>query len=132
MFPKRFVHIAGRAIPGLQVSQAETVMVETSRGKRIPSQFADILTLRETNPALGPVETYLTVTHENLRFTTLRFDNVPGLDYDPETGALLTIEELEQRRAADIAARQQANLAAKAPTVVALDLEAAEDAAPAS
>lgn len=132
-FVKRFVLIAGRSIPGLQVSTAETMVVETANGKRIPSQFADILTLRETNPDLGPVETYLTVTHENLRFSPLRFNTVPGLDYDPETGALLTIEELETRRMADIAKRQLANAERRAPKVLALDLDAAEsENAPAS
>lgn len=125
LMTKRNVLIAGRSVPGLQTSPAETTMVETAQGKRIPSQFADIVTLRETNPdGPNPGQVYLTVTRENLRFTTLRFENVAGLDYDPETGALLTIEDLEQRRAADIAARQTANLAAKAPTVVTLALDA--------
>lgn len=120
----RNVHIAGRAVPGIQIGEAESVMVELPSGKRIPSQFADILTLRETNPD-GPNagQKYLTVTRENLRFTTLRFEPVVGLDYD-ENGVKLTIQMLEERRAADIAARQQANLAAKAPVLVPLDEDA--------
>jgi hypothetical protein len=119
-FAKRNISIAGRSVPALQIGAAETQMVELSSGKVIPAQFADLLSLRETNPANGEVTEYLTVTHENLRFTTLRFSNVIGLDVDAD-GTFLTIEDLETRRAADIAARQIANLARKAPALVSLD-----------
>src|SRR4051812_30835151 len=87
-FVKRFVMIAGRAIPGIQISASEDAPVTLPSGKTIRATFADVLTLRETNPANGPVTTYLTVTRENLRFTALRFTNVADLDFDPETGAL--------------------------------------------
>lgn len=123
-FTKRFVMIVGRAIPGIQLSPAESQEVTLPSGRTIMAQFADVLTLRETNPANGPVTTYLTVTRENLRFTALRFSNVANLDFDPETGALLTIEELEARRMADIAERQLANAARTA--TVSIDLDAAE------
>lgn len=126
-FTKRFVHIAGRRVPGIQMSEAEQVQVTLPNGKVIPAQFADILTLRETNPldANGnPQETtqYLTMTRENLRFCTLRFDTVLGLDVN-EVGAPLSIEVLENRRAEDIAARQLARAAAQTSRIVSLDDE---------
>ena len=119
-FTKRFVMIAGRAIPGLQISASEDAPVTTASGRVIRATFADVLTLRETNPANGEVQTYLTVTRENLRFTALRFTNVIGLDTDAD-GTLLTIEDLETRRMADIAARQIANAALTQTAEVDLD-----------
>jgi hypothetical protein len=47
------IHIAGRKVPGIVTSKPETIVVETRQGKRIPNRFADVLTLRETNPANG-------------------------------------------------------------------------------
>lgn len=120
-FAKRFVLIAGRAVPGIQISEPQDQMVTLPSGKQIRATFADVLTLRETNPANGPITEYLTVTRENLRFTALRFSGVANLDFDPETGALLTIEELETRRMADIAARQLFNMAKATPLEVDLD-----------
>jgi hypothetical protein len=115
------IHIAGRKVPGIVTSKPETIVVETRQGKRIPNRFADVLTLRETNPANGPVVTYLRTTPENLSFATLRSTRVAGLDYDPETGAVLTMEELEDRRSNGIMARQAANLAASATVEIDLD-----------
>lgn len=120
-FEKRNVIIAGRAVPGLVISQPSTEIVELPSGKRIPSTFADVMTLRETNPD-GPNagQQYLTVTRENLRFTTLRFNHVIGLDVT-EDGTLIQLAELEERRTADIIARQNANLAAKTPVSASLE-----------
>lgn len=119
---KRVLHIAGRDIPGLQVSPAETEVITTQFGKRIPVQMADVISLRETNPALGPVVTYLTMTRENLRFSTLRKpdDYVVGLDVS-EDGTLLSLDELEEKRAEDIKARQVARLAAQSAPIVSLE-----------
>lgn len=121
---KRFVMIAGRAVPGLQLTAPETEQVTLASGKTIPASFAEVLTLRETNPVApdgSPQETtkYLTVTRENLRFCPLRFNTVEGLDV--ENGSALSIEVLEARRAEDIAARQIARAQANAAPVVALD-----------
>lgn len=127
-FTRRFISIGGRAIPGLQVSEARTESVPLPSGKVILAQFADILTLRETNPdGDNPGVKYLALTPENLRFSTLRFTNVEGLDV--EDGALLSIEELEARRLLDIQTRQTATLANRAPAVVAsgIDLSSDED-----
>lgn len=122
MFPKRDIYIGGRKVPGIQSGAAWRENVTLTNGKVIPTMFAEITTLRETNPdGPNPGQTYLRTTPENLGFTTLRFTNVAGLDYDPETGALLTLEDLEVRRGADIAARQTANLAARATPSVNLD-----------
>lgn len=118
---KRNVLIAGRPIPGIQISAPQNEVVTTSSGKRINATFADVMTLRETNPANGPVNKYLTVTRENLRFTTLRNTVVPGLDIHEETGQPLSIEELESRREADIAAHQMALLARRTPASVSLE-----------
>lgn len=121
MFEKRTIYIAGRAIPGVQVSKGETESVELPSGKSIPAQFADIVSLRETNPdGENPGQVYLTLTRENLRFATLRFDHVVGLDVS-EDGTILTPADLEALRGEDIQARQVARMAAMAPTGDALD-----------
>jgi hypothetical protein len=127
---KRWENIAGREIPAIQISEARRVQVTPAgRVKPIPVMEADLLSLRTTNP-LNPdgsakkpeeIETYLTVTTENLRFAPLRFTLVDGLDYDAATGAYLSIEELEQRRGENIRARQAQRLATLTPQVVELD-----------
>lgn len=113
---KRFINIMGNEFPALQVSEAVQTTVELANGKKVPALIAEVISLRTTNPANGPVTSYLTSTPENLRFSPLRFNSVPGLDYDPETGEVLSLEALEQRRGEDIRARQLA----LAPTRVAL------------
>lgn len=121
MFEKRTIYIAGRAIPGVQVSKAETENVDLPSGKTIPAQFADIVSLRETNPdGENPGQKYLTMTRENLRFATLRFDHVVGLDVS-EDGTILTPADLEALRGEDIQARQVARLSAAPATGDALN-----------
>jgi hypothetical protein len=105
-----FIHIGGRAIPGIQTSEAVQQPVVLGNGRTIMGLFAEVLTLRETNPVApdgSPQETtkYLTSTLENKRFTTLRFEPVVGLDFD-ENGVELTLQKLEEQRGKDIAARQ--------------------------
>lgn len=119
-FAKRYVVIQGRAVPGIQISESQDELVTLPSGKSIRATFADVLTLRGTNPDNGPVTEYLTVTRENLRFTVLRFDNVIGLDVDAD-GTMLTMADLETRRLADIIARQSQNLAKAATASVDLD-----------
>lgn len=124
------IHIAGRTIPGIKVGETETESVLLPSGKRIPASFADILTYRETNPLdpegnPQPTTFYLTKTRENLRFVTMRFESVTGLDAD-EHGAKLTLAELEARRAADIETRQKVRLALNTASVVSLDDDEAE------
>ena len=114
MFEKRNLLFAGRSIPAVQAGPDEHTTVTLSSGKIIPATFADMISLRETNPANGPVTTYLTLTRENKRFMTLRFDHVVGLDV-AEDGTMLTLEDLERQRTEDILARQAVNAAAKAP-----------------
>lgn len=128
-FAMRNINLAGRAVPAIIVGDPVTEQVQlpdrttvvdgvaiVTPGKKIPGQFADMISLRETNPdGPNPGQKYLVLSHENLRFCTLRTTPVVGLDVD-DTGALLTIEELEARRQADIQARQIARLAAQAPT----------------
>lgn len=121
MFEKKTIYIAGRAIPGVQVSKSETEQVELPTGKFIPAQFADIVSLRETNPdGDNPGQVYLTMTRENLRFATLRFDHVVGLDV-AEDGTILTPADLETLRGEDIQARQLVRMAAATPTGDALN-----------
>jgi hypothetical protein len=119
---KWYIHIPGQdPIPGLQVSDPRDVEITTSRGKRLWTQFVNIISFRGTNPANGPVNFYLKMTPEQLPFLTMRFDEVVGLDVD-EKGQRLSLQTLEQRRGADIAAQQERNLAASTPATVDLDL----------
>lgn len=78
---KRYVCIGANIFPGIVTSEptAETV---TYNGRQITVQRADILSLRTTNPANGPVTSYLTVSNENLRFSPARADKVEGIDVD--------------------------------------------------
>lgn len=112
-FVKRHIHFGvGITVPAIQIGPDETVQITLANGKTRFATFADMLSLREANPDGAYAGTqYLQLTRENKAFTTLRFDNVPGLDYDPETGAILSIEELETRRAAQIVANQAARSA---------------------
>lgn len=124
---KRYINIAGRAVPAIQVSDSWTEMVTTASGKRIPRQFAELVSLRETNPD-GPNagQVYLTQTPENLSFTNLREELVIGLDID-ENGTAISIGELERRRGENIRQRQVARLAAQTPQVVSLSAPAEAD-----
>ena len=122
---RRFIHIGGRQIPGIQLTEAVQQPVLLPSGRTILGMFAEVLSLRETNPVNPetglpqPTTTYLTTSIENLRFSTLRFEPVVGLDYD-EDGNALSMQQLEERRAADIMARQAVRAAAAAPTVIPL------------
>ena len=123
---KRYINIAGRKVPAIQVSDSWTEQVELANGKRIPRQFAELVSLRETNPnGPNPGQVYLTQTPENLSFTNLRDQLVVGLDVD-EDGTLITIAELEERRGENIRQRQLARLAAQTPQVVSLSTPAVE------
>lgn len=139
---KRFIPIGAQAVPGLQISEAvtETITVPVKvngevvldengqpKTKNILAQFADIYSIRETNPANGPVQQYPTVSRENLRFTPLRFSTVVGLDID-EHGAALDLAVLEARRMDNIMSRQAARVAANIVPVVSLDDESTEGA----
>lgn len=138
-FTKRTVNIGGRKVPGIQMSDTEhgTVTLPPTdfrpTPKVIPASFADILTLRETNP-IGPdgqpqpVTQYLRMTRENLGFTTLRFDTVVGLDVAEDGITPLSVEVLENRRNDDILARQLARAAAQTSRVVSLDDDEDENA----
>lgn len=123
MFGKVLAFIGTRAIPGIVTGPAIAAPVVTAAGRTITAFFVPVISLRETNPALGPVTTYLTLTRENERFLVERFDNVVGLDVS-EDGTMLTLRDLEAQRAKDIMARQAVNAAAgpvAAPVEIALD-----------
>lgn len=123
----RDVSIGGRLVPGVVVGETaqSTVQVPSKDPARngalvnIPVQRADIITLRETNPALGPVRKYLTMTSENLRFTFPRFDAVVGLDAT-EDGDKISLRELVALTAASTAEFQAERLAAQAEPEIAL------------
>jgi len=125
---KRFINIMGNEFPAVQVGDPVSTTVELSNGKKVPALIAEVISLRTTNPANGPVTSYLTSTPENLRFSPLRFTTVPGLDVDGETGEVLDLEALEVRRGADIRARQLALAEQNGPTRVTLTRPMAESA----
>lgn len=109
------LHFAGIEVPALIDSPITTAPVTLQSGKTIMAMTVLALSLRETNPdGDNPGHTYLTITPENVRFMTLRYEDVVGLDVDEE-GKPLTRKALEQRRAADIVARQAATVKAQNP-----------------
>ena len=117
----RNVLIAGRVVPGVVVGESieSTVQVASRDPQRagqmvnIPVVRADIITLRETNPALGEVREYLTITPENLRFTTPRFQAIVGLDAT-EGGEKLSVKDLIGLTEKSMADFQLARLASRA------------------
>lgn len=116
---KRSIYIQGREIPAVVSGEDVHTTVTLANGRTIPVVMAEMLSLRTTNPvdANGQpqdVTEYVTSTLENKRFTPLRFTHVEGLDVDAE-GNFLTIEDIEIRRGADIAARQLVRAAQAQP-----------------
>lgn len=122
---KRTILIKGRKVPGTITGEpvAETVQVPSKDPARkgelinIPVLRAEMISLRETNPANGPVETYLTPSIENLRFTLPRFGNVVGLDVTAD-GEKIDLQALSDLAADSMAAFQLRREEARADTEV--------------
>lgn len=123
---RNFVNVRNREtgevipFPGIIVSKPETTMVELADGRRRPSTFAWVISLRETNPANGPVRKYLDLSLENMRFSPLRDEAVVGLDYD-EAGLPISIATLKSLHAKALAAFQATLAAAQTTATVAID-----------
>ena len=106
------MYIFGRKIPALIYGDIVNTSVTLASGRTIPAQLAPVLSLRETNPdGPNPGVQYRTITQENLKFVTHRFDSIVGLDVS-EDGTVLQEEELEDLLGQDIMARQLARQAA--------------------
>ena len=126
MFQKRTLHFGrGITVPAIQIGEAEQTTVTLADGRRRPAFFAEVISLRETNPnGPNPGQHYPQLGIENLRFTTPRYDEVEGLDYevDAETGekVMLTAETLVARVSKSLSAWQASRVAAT-PQVVSLD-----------
>lgn len=122
---KRTILIQGRPTHGTITSEpvAETIQVPSKDPARkgqmvnIPVLRAEMISLRETNPANGPVTTYLTPSIENLRFTLPRFNTVVGLDVT-EDGEKIDLQKLTELTAESMAAFQARRAAAQADTEV--------------
>ena len=119
---KRTIDVNGTLFPAVQITEPENVVVETSQGKRIPTQFAWVISLRTPR---GGGDQYLRLSRENLGFGGLRFDTVDGLDVDFATGEVLGLQHLEPRRMAQQAARSAERAAARpqAPQAVEVNFE---------
>lgn len=117
----RTIVFNGRTVPGVITGEpiSDTVQVPSKDPARkgalinIPVMRAEMISLRETNPARGEVETYLTLTVENLRFTLPRFSKVVGLDVTAD-GELLDLQALTDLTAASMAEYQLRRSAATA------------------
>jgi hypothetical protein len=94
----------GIAFPGVALGEAtseEIEVVSRQTGEKVTIKVTrfDVISLRTTNPANGPVTSYL-VRHsevENYGFRPIaspRFNTIPGLDADPETGEKYTLQML--------------------------------------
>lgn len=123
---RNFVNIRNREtgerilMPGVIVSNPVTVMTDLADGRKRPSTFAWVITLRTTNPANGPVREYFDLSYENMKFSPLRDEPVVGLDFD-EKGLPISIEQLKGLHARGLAAFQAQLSAAQAPVELALD-----------
>ena len=113
-------------LPIVQIGLTERTIIELADGRKRPQHFAEVISLREHNPR-GPLAgqpPYLQMGYENLFFTSPRFDEVEGLDYevDQSTGEklVITAERLVALAKASRNALVAAS-AARAPQVVSLD-----------
>ena len=122
--------IGGRKIPGVIVGDAHSDVVEypskdpARNGQLVHRrvQRAEAITLRETNPANGPVRTYLTKTDEDLAYTFLRTDKVVGLDVH-EDGTPIDFYELQELTAESMANYQLQRLANAVVREPSLDID---------
>jgi hypothetical protein len=119
-FAKRFVPVGPVAFPGIIISDIVTEEVERRNGTKVRTQFAQVLTLRTTNPDNGPVVEFVHESREDLGWCPLRFDTVPGLDDTP-------MEVLQQRRLANILARNAARAEAQGPRTLTLSAPIGSD-----
>lgn len=103
----------GQAMPGVIVSEPVRHVATTATGKNIPTYRAEVITLRETNPANGPVRKVYRKTDEDLGFAYPRTKPVIGLDVD-ENGVVIDLDTLSDLAMADTLAFQSERIAAQA------------------
>lgn len=121
--------IGGRAWPGVITGTpfpgvAEFPSRDPQRAGQMvrrPTTYAEVITQRETNPANGPVRSYLVKSIEDLKWIGPRDANheaVVGLDFD-EDGTQISLTELDALVFESTLAFQAARTAAQvaAPTV---------------
>lgn len=112
--------LGGISVPGVIVSEPVAAVATSSTGRNIPTYRADVITLRETNPANGPVRTYPRKTNEDLGFWFPRSRHIVGLDVSAD-GTLIDLDELSDLTMEATLAFQAQRLAAQAEPEVALD-----------
>jgi hypothetical protein len=121
LMEKGYAAVAGQKFPGVIVSEPVATTASTATGRSIPTFRADVITLRTTNPANGPVRSYLRKTNEDLGFWFPRTRPVVGLDAT-EHGEVIDLEALSDKVLESTLAFQAARIAAQAEDVeVALD-----------
>lgn len=121
---RKTILIGGRKVPGVIVGEpfqttVEVVSRDPARAGalvRIPVTLAPTVSLRETNPALGPVRRYYAKTDENQRFSFDRTEVISGekgegLDYDAH-GDVIPTATLVEWAMESMLEYQQARLAA--------------------
>lgn len=112
------------SFPAVQSGDSWIENVTLPNGKTRPQEFASLISLRTPNPdgEYAGQPAYLHYSpRENMFFAPRRFDHVVGIDVDVD-GTILTVADLEMRRSADIAARQNVLVAAAAPVEADIDL----------
>jgi len=117
---KGYISTPFLAIPGVVVSEPVQVVAKTQSGREFPAFRADVISLRETNPANGPVRRYLRKTNEDLGFYFPREETIVGLDAT-EDGEKLSVGALGHLAMQDTMAFQASRLAARADAEVVID-----------
>lgn len=109
-------------LPIVRIGELNRTMVELADGRKRPQTFAEVISLRETNPnGPNPGHKYPQLGYENMFFTTPRYEDVEGLDYevDADTGEKLL--HTEQSLVAKVEKSRAALVANARPQVVSLD-----------
>lgn len=85
----------GVEFPGVVVSQPSLQQATSQNGRTFQAMRVDVISMRETNPANGPVETYYRLSNEPESFLKDRDDAaVVGIDVD-EDGHILGLKALK-------------------------------------
>ena len=119
---KGYLAIFGQKFAGVIVSEPVAAVATTSAGRSIPTYRADVITVRTTNPANGPVTEYKRKSNEDLGFWFPRGKAVVGLDAD-ENGAVISLEDLSEATMESTLAFQVARIDAQPVMATGDDLD---------
>ena len=117
---KGYLTAFAQKLPGIIVTEPVPATYTTRDGRELPTWRANVITLRPTNPANGPVEFRVRQSNEDVggSFWFPRTKAIVGLDAD-EHGAVLDIEDLSDAAMAFTLEQQAIRMAAQADPEIA-------------